>query len=72
VEDYSDEEYDAGVPEIAERFGHFATLDALSGGDVTKYNQVLDMDAETIMHKIRLMQLQSRITKRLHEQRAKD
>jgi hypothetical protein len=70
VDDYTDDEYEAGLDEIATQFGIFATLDVLSGGDPIKYQQILDIDADTIMQKVHLMQMQSRVAKRLQAMRA--
>lgn len=64
---YTDEELDAGAEEL-EQYGPFVTLDMLAGGDATKYEQVLAMDADTMLQKVHFTQLQNRVQRRMSAQ----
>ncbi len=43
----TEEEEEAGI-EIFEKYGYFKTLHSLAGGDVTKYETILQTECETI------------------------
>ena len=56
----------AGIDQL-NTFGHLNTIDALSGGDVTKYDQVLLIPWVTIYTKQQLLIAQGAYKKRLYD-----
>lgn len=48
---FSQKELDAGVKEL-ERFGHYPGLNTLTGGDITKEDEVLDMPYSKVFMKM--------------------
>ena len=65
--DYSNEEYDAGVETLAERFGFALALDAAAGGNVLNYPTVLATDADTVLLKLTMLGAQTSYQRRLQK-----
>lgn len=61
-----DEEVEAGLKELSERFGQTLTTDALASSLRLSWAQVYELDAETVYRKLRLEQARAAYQKRLH------
>ena len=53
--------------EILASFGEFTTIDALAGGDVTKYDEILDLDLITALTKLKYNMEQDIFSNRLYK-----
>jgi hypothetical protein len=62
-----DEELDAGIEGLTERFGPLLGLDAVAGGSILNYPKVLEMDADTVLNKLRLEGARAAYQRRYHQ-----
>jgi hypothetical protein len=61
------EELDPGIEGLTERFGPLLGLNAVAGGSVLNYPKVLEMDAATVLNKLRLEGARSAYQQRYHQ-----
>jgi hypothetical protein len=66
-------EYDAGCEEMGARFGPMLGLDMAANGSVLDYQRVLELDADTVLTKLKLEAArnayQRRYQKIIHQQK---
>jgi hypothetical protein len=65
-EDYTNEQIRAGIKEFS-KFGAFNSIDALAGGDITKWEAVVRLPMSDVVLKLKMNQQQYRYEKKYHE-----
>jgi hypothetical protein len=65
-EEYTNEQIRAGIKEFS-KFGAFNSIDALAGGDITKWEAVVRLPMSDVVLKLKMNQQQHRYEKKYHQ-----
>lgn len=65
-EEYTNEQIRAGIKEFS-KFGAFNSIDALAGGDITKWEAVVRLPMSDVVLKLKMNQQQYRYEKKYHD-----